>query len=126
MPTLSATRSASAVRGLCGALSRAIERQALGGFHGSLDVHRVHDGTLESFVADRLASGVTATTINRSLEVDLSPKLVDHARERAQSPSAQPIHPTTTSLAAASRSERREASRKTISRDVARTASDGA
>jgi integrase len=36
---------------------------------GNLDVHRIHDGTLETFVADRLASGVTATTINRSLEV---------------------------------------------------------
>ena len=36
---------------------------------GSLDIHRVHDGVLEHFVADRLASGVTATTINRSLEV---------------------------------------------------------
>ena len=36
---------------------------------GGLDIHRVHDGTLEPFVADRLASGVTATTINRSLEV---------------------------------------------------------
>ncbi len=29
---------------------------------GKLDVHRIHDGTLEPFVADRLASGVTATT----------------------------------------------------------------
>jgi hypothetical protein len=29
-------------------------------------------------------------------------KLVDHARERAWSPSAQPVHPTTTTLAAAS------------------------
>ena len=36
---------------------------------GNLDVRRIHDGTLEPFVADRLASGVTATTINRSLEV---------------------------------------------------------
>jgi len=36
---------------------------------GSLDIHRVHDGTLASFIADRIASGVTATTINRSLEV---------------------------------------------------------
>lgn len=36
---------------------------------GSLDIHRVHDGTLEPFVADRLTSGVTATTINRTLEV---------------------------------------------------------
>ena len=36
---------------------------------GGLDIHRVHDGALEPFVADRLASGVTATTINRSLEV---------------------------------------------------------
>lgn len=36
---------------------------------GTLDIHQVHDGALESFIADRLASGVTATTINRSLEV---------------------------------------------------------
>lgn len=36
---------------------------------GTLDVHRIHDGTLERFITDRLASGVTATTINRNLEV---------------------------------------------------------
>jgi integrase len=36
---------------------------------GGLDIQQIHDGTLESFVADRLASGVTATTINRSLEI---------------------------------------------------------
>ena len=36
---------------------------------GTVDIHRIHDGTLERFVTDRLASGVTATTINRSLEV---------------------------------------------------------
>lgn len=36
---------------------------------GRLDIHRIHEGTLQSFVADRIASGVTATTINRSLEV---------------------------------------------------------
>ena len=36
---------------------------------GTLEIQRVHDGTLERFVADRVASGVTATTINRSLEV---------------------------------------------------------
>src|SRR5438876_4734272 len=36
---------------------------------GTLDIRRVHDGTLQSFIADRIASGVTATTINRSLEV---------------------------------------------------------
>ena len=36
---------------------------------GTLDIRRVHDGTLQSFIAARLASGVTATTINRSLEV---------------------------------------------------------
>ncbi len=35
----------------------------------SLDIHRIQDGTLQSFIADRLASGVTATTINRSLEI---------------------------------------------------------
>jgi integrase len=36
---------------------------------GTLEVNRVHDRTLEPFIADRVATGVTATTINRSLEV---------------------------------------------------------
>jgi integrase len=36
---------------------------------GRLDVYQIHDGTLQSFIADRIASGVSATTINRSLEV---------------------------------------------------------
>lgn len=36
---------------------------------GHLEIDRVHDGTLEPFVADRLAANVSATTINRSLEV---------------------------------------------------------
>jgi CheY-like chemotaxis protein len=36
---------------------------------GQLDIQRVHDGTFAPFIAERLASGVTATTINRSLEV---------------------------------------------------------
>jgi len=36
---------------------------------GRLDVHSVHDATLQSFIADRVASGVCATTINRTLEV---------------------------------------------------------
>src|ERR1700694_575272 len=36
---------------------------------GNLEVNRVHDRTLEPFIADRFATGVTATTINRSLEV---------------------------------------------------------
>ncbi len=36
---------------------------------GTLELHRIHDRTLERFIADRLADGVTATTINRSLEV---------------------------------------------------------
>jgi integrase len=35
----------------------------------TLEVHQIHDGTLERFVADRVASGVTATPINRSREV---------------------------------------------------------
>jgi integrase len=35
----------------------------------TLEIRRIHDGTLERFVGDRSASGVTATTINRSLEV---------------------------------------------------------
>jgi integrase len=36
---------------------------------GDLEVHRVHDDTLGPFVAARLAGGVSATTVNRSLEV---------------------------------------------------------
>ena len=28
---------------------------------GSLDVHQIHDGTLQSFIADRIAEGVCAT-----------------------------------------------------------------
>lgn len=36
---------------------------------GNLEVNQVHDRTLEPFIADRLAAGVSATTINRSLEV---------------------------------------------------------
>jgi integrase len=36
---------------------------------GTLELNRIHDRTLERFVADRVAAGVSATTINRSLEV---------------------------------------------------------
>jgi integrase len=36
---------------------------------GTLELNRIHDRTLEQFIADRRADGVTATTINRSLEV---------------------------------------------------------
>lgn len=36
---------------------------------GTLELDHVHDATLQRFVADRIAGGVTATTINRSLEV---------------------------------------------------------
>ena len=36
---------------------------------GTLQLNPIHDRTLESFIADRRESGVTATTINRSLEV---------------------------------------------------------
>ena len=36
---------------------------------GTLELDRIHDATLQRFIADRLAGGVTATTINRSLEV---------------------------------------------------------
>lgn len=36
---------------------------------GSLELNRIHDQTLERFIADRRSEGVTATTINRSLEV---------------------------------------------------------
>jgi integrase len=43
--------------------------QLLCPYLGTLEANRVHDRTLELFVADRIAAGVTATTINRSLEV---------------------------------------------------------
>src|SRR5258708_2815182 len=36
---------------------------------GELEPHKVHDGTLGSFIGARLADGVSGTTINRSLEV---------------------------------------------------------
>lgn len=36
---------------------------------GEMQLQHVHDETLESFVKARLASGVAATTINRSLEI---------------------------------------------------------
>jgi integrase len=36
---------------------------------GTLELNRIHDRTLEHFVADRITEGVSATTINRSLEV---------------------------------------------------------
>jgi integrase len=34
-----------------------------------LEPHKIHDGTLAPFVAQRLAEGASATTVNRSLEV---------------------------------------------------------
>ena len=34
-----------------------------------LEIHQIHDATLKSFISDRLASGVKASTVNRSLEV---------------------------------------------------------
>lgn len=36
---------------------------------GHLEPHQVHDATLAPFVSERIAAGVNATTINRSLEV---------------------------------------------------------
>jgi len=36
---------------------------------GILEPHQVHDATLASFIASRVAAGASATTINRSLEV---------------------------------------------------------
>lgn len=36
---------------------------------GSLEPQQVHDATLAPFIADRHAAGVTATTINRTLEI---------------------------------------------------------
>jgi hypothetical protein len=41
----------------------------LDSYIGKLEPHQVHDATLESFTEDRLARGVSATTINRSLEI---------------------------------------------------------
>jgi len=36
---------------------------------GNLQPHQVHDATLQPFINDRLAEAVSATTINRSLEI---------------------------------------------------------
>jgi integrase len=36
---------------------------------GDLEPHQVHDATLAPFISERIASGVSATTINRTLEV---------------------------------------------------------
>lgn len=36
---------------------------------GNLDIDLVHDGTIAPFIADRVAEKVSATTINRSLEI---------------------------------------------------------
>ena len=36
---------------------------------GKLQPHQIHDATLEPFIKDRMARGVSATTINRSLEI---------------------------------------------------------
>jgi hypothetical protein len=36
---------------------------------GDLEPHQVHDTTLAPFISQRIAAGVSATTINRSLEV---------------------------------------------------------
>ena len=36
---------------------------------GTLELDRIHDATLERFIADRRTQGVAATTINRSLEI---------------------------------------------------------
>lgn len=47
---------------------------------GSLNIHRIHDGTLQSFISDRLASGVTAVTINRSLDRLGAPPLQSRVR----------------------------------------------
>ena len=73
-------QSTGDIRGLCGTLSRSVQRETsyrgdglavrlLLPYIGRLDVHSIHDATLQSLVNDRLASGVCATTINRSLEV---------------------------------------------------------
>src|SRR5688572_20711721 len=36
---------------------------------GRLEPRHIHDATLEPFIKDRLAAGVSATTVNRSLEI---------------------------------------------------------
>jgi len=46
-----------------------IHVRALLPFIGHLEPHQVHDATLAAFVSRRIADGVSATTINRSLEV---------------------------------------------------------
>ena len=47
----------------------ALHVRLLTSYLGTLGAKQVHDGTLEPFIADRLAAGVSPTTINRSLEV---------------------------------------------------------
>jgi len=46
-----------------------IHVRALLPYIGCLEPHQVHDATLAAFVSRRIADGVSATTINRSLEV---------------------------------------------------------
>jgi len=47
----------------------ALHVRLLTSYLGTLEAKQVHDGTLEPFIADRLAAGVSPTTISRSLEV---------------------------------------------------------
>ena len=64
-----AGRYLSAFRGKHAAEVTAWHIRLLLPYIGRLDVHSVHDATLQSFIAERVVSGVCATTINRSLEV---------------------------------------------------------
>jgi len=64
-----AGRSLSAFKGKRAADVTAWHIRILLPYIGHLDVHSVHDATLQPFVSNRIASAVCATTINRTLEV---------------------------------------------------------
>ena len=51
------------------AVTLAYHVQMLLRYLGDLEVHKVHDDTVRPFIDARLAQGVSATTVNRSLEV---------------------------------------------------------
>ena len=70
------------VRGMRDTLPCAVQNQAtfeiialhvrlLTSYLGTLEAKEVHDGTLEPFVADRLAAGVSPTTISGAWRYDL-------------------------------------------------------
>ena len=67
---------------------------------GHLDVHSVHDAPLQSFIADRVASGVCATTINRTLEFvrTILVRAARSYRHQDSSPSLRTMPPPITML----------------------------